>query len=139
MALAWRFPMADSVFARSLLRMIRTTKITDGHDNIIAAIDQRFGHNFGDLEDEVRATKESLLAQKQAAEVAAVDLHQSFPYDGKERALMIVIEKITEVLLNVKVFHCQGLTLTIRHPKPRRFAKRRTGAGLFSFLDNYIH
>ena len=44
---------------------------------------------------------DSLFAQKKKAEAAAIDLTSSFHFGGKERALMIVIEKIIAIVQNL--------------------------------------
>ncbi|MBI2097598.1 MAG: hypothetical protein HYT46_01540 [Candidatus Vogelbacteria bacterium] len=83
----------------SIANLIKATKIPKGHDEIVMAWDQRLqGMGCGKHED--RGVPANLLAQKQAAEKAADDLRQSFHFGGKERVLMIVIEKIIGLIQN---------------------------------------
>ncbi|MBI2097637.1 MAG: hypothetical protein HYT46_01740, partial [Candidatus Vogelbacteria bacterium] len=82
-----------------ILDLLERTEIPRGHDEIIATLDEQFGTDSG-WGEELAEVKLGLLAQKQAAEAAATDLRQSFPYNGKERALMIVIEKIIRIVQN---------------------------------------
>ncbi|MBI2100704.1 MAG: hypothetical protein HYT47_01650 [Candidatus Vogelbacteria bacterium] len=87
-----------------LSKILLETRISAGHDKIIKAWlkvcrerDREFAFQGG-FDYDVPA---GIIAQKQAAEAAATDLSRSFPYNGKERGLMVVIEKVIAVVQNL--------------------------------------
>lgn len=80
-----------------LAGLIKGTKIPKDHDKIAATWKRKLGE-FGQSEDCLDVPA-SLLAQKQVAEAErTTDLASSFNANGKERALMIVIEKFIDTL-----------------------------------------
>ena len=101
--------MIDRSIAREmgeLATLIRTTKITKNHDRIIAAWINQKKVSGWDWDEEKMGVVVSLLeqkreAEKKAGEVVATDLASSFSHHGKERALMIVIEKIIGIAQNL--------------------------------------
>lgn len=85
---------------RCLSFLIATTKIPRDHDAIITAMELMKWDDDGYRKREVELAKDSLLSQKLVAELKATDLASSFSDNGKERALMVVLEKIIGCLQN---------------------------------------
>lgn len=98
---------ADGEALLSLGMLIKATKIPRNHDQIIATWNKRWSkrkaaREWDYLVDELGVKDDlgvpaNLLEQKQAAETQTADLASSFNFDGKVRALMIVIEKIISI------------------------------------------
>ena len=103
-AITWLIRTASPEQMNVLRMLLKTTQVQKGHDGIIIAWERRraeLAEEYGLFDfDCLGDVANDLLAQKQAAEAAATNLSRSFDFDGKERALMIVIEKIFGILQN---------------------------------------
>ncbi|MFH1170201.1 MAG: hypothetical protein V1704_01435 [Candidatus Vogelbacteria bacterium] len=82
-----------------LARLIKRTKISKDHDKIVTTWKRKLGE-FGQSEDYLDVPA-NLLEQKKEAEKGETDLASSFDFDGKERVLMLVIERIIGVFQNL--------------------------------------
>lgn len=85
----------------SLIDFIMTTKISEGHDEIIATIEESWGHKLF-FKSQVRKLKESLLEQKKTA---VIDVKSQ-----KARILMILIEKM---IAHYQEYHSTNLDAEI--------------------------
>lgn len=88
---------ASSAELGCLALLINATRIPKNHDEIIAAWNRR-RESIGWEGENVFDVVTNVLEQKQEAEAQATDLASSFGHGGKERALMIVLEKAIGLL-----------------------------------------
>ena len=93
--------------------LIRTTKITKNHDHIIAAWIKQKEVSGWDWDEEKMGVVVSLIEQKLEAETAVTDLASSFHSNGKERALMIVVETMVRLVQEIPIANIQEQTRPI--------------------------